>query len=408
MSSIEPFPLTPVEVASGLVFGFGVAVSEPFGRRGVTPVAAFEAAVLEALDRPPCLVSFSGGRDSSAVLAVATRVARREGLPLPIPATHRFPSVALSDEATWQELVVEHLGLRDWFRNDVDDELDAVGPVSTSVLRRHGLLWPFNTFFHMPLLEAAKGGSLLTGICGDEVFGDSPWARARLVLSGSVLPRPRDALRVGLALAPVGVRARVLRRRLDADFPWLRYGILERVLRASAAEDATEPFGWAESFRWRHSLRYWQVAQRSLAVLAADTDTKIVHPFADQAFSAALASLPRDRRFRTRSEAMAMLVGDWLPPALVSRVGKASFDAAFFNVHSRALTAAWGGEGADPAHVDVGALREHWQNPHPDGRSFLLVQAAWLAGAQATAVAESPDPGEKIPLSGWAADRPEE
>ena len=57
-----------------------------------TPRAAFEAAILPGLRRSPCLVSFSGGRDSSAVLATATAVARREGLPLPVPITHRFPS----------------------------------------------------------------------------------------------------------------------------------------------------------------------------------------------------------------------------------------------------------------------------------------------------------------------------
>lgn len=387
MSPAPPFPLAPLEVASGLVFGFGEAVPGRFGSQNKTPVAAFEQAALAALQRPPCLVSFSGGRDSSAVLAVATRVARREGLPLPIPATHRFPSVALSDEAEWQELVVAHLGLHDWFRNDVDDELDSVGPVATDVLRRHGLLWPFNTFFHMPLLEAARGGSLLTGIGGDEIFGDSRWARARAVLSGAERPHPRDALRVALALAPRGLRARVLRRRLDIDFPWLRPEALKRVLDLSAAEDATEPFGWSKSFRWWHSLRYWQAAQRSLAVLAADADVRIGHPFAEPAFSAALAALPRSMRFHDRAEALAILVGDWLPATLIERTGKASFDAAFFNVHSRALTATWQGEGADPDYVDAGALREHWHSPHPDGRSFLLLQSAWLARERATSAA---------------------
>jgi asparagine synthase (glutamine-hydrolysing) len=179
----------------------------------------------------------------------------------------------------------------------------------------------------------------------------------------------------------------VLRRRLDVDFPWLRPEALKRVLDLSAAEDATEPFGWSKSFRWWHSLRYWQAAQRSLDVLAADVDVRIGHPFAEPAFSAALAALPASMRFRDRAEAMAMLVGDWLPATLIGRTGKASFDAAFFNVHSRALTATWQGQGVDPEHVEAASLREHWRSPHPDGRSFLLLQSVWLARERAASAA---------------------
>ena len=54
--------------------------------------------MLRALRRPPCLVSFSGGLDSSALLAVATAVARREGLDDPVPATLVVPGSPESDE----------------------------------------------------------------------------------------------------------------------------------------------------------------------------------------------------------------------------------------------------------------------------------------------------------------------
>jgi hypothetical protein len=92
--------LSPLEVASGLVLDPRRSRARlPSVRQGTTPRAALEAAVLPALRRSPCLVSFSGGRDSSAVLAVAASVARREGLPLPIPATNRFPGARLTDEA---------------------------------------------------------------------------------------------------------------------------------------------------------------------------------------------------------------------------------------------------------------------------------------------------------------------
>ena len=114
---------------------------------------ALESAVLRVLQRPPCAVSFSGGRDSSAVLALATHLARREGLPLPIPATNRFPAVESSNETEWQERVVTHLGLDEWVRLEHDDELDCVGSIAQETLGRHGLLWPFNAHFHVPLLR---------------------------------------------------------------------------------------------------------------------------------------------------------------------------------------------------------------------------------------------------------------
>jgi asparagine synthase (glutamine-hydrolysing) len=74
------FRTTPLALASGVVWGRDPAASPlPPAPPGVTVRAALEAVMVRALHRPPCVVSFSGGRDSSAVLALATHVARREG-----------------------------------------------------------------------------------------------------------------------------------------------------------------------------------------------------------------------------------------------------------------------------------------------------------------------------------------
>ena len=95
------YQLAPLEVATGLVLGVDPRREVVAPRLDVaeSPLRAFERAVLPALRRGPCLVSFSGGRDSSAVLAVATGIARREGLPLPIPVTNVFPGAATTDES---------------------------------------------------------------------------------------------------------------------------------------------------------------------------------------------------------------------------------------------------------------------------------------------------------------------
>lgn len=378
------YRLSPLEIASGLVLGNDDLPCEPPSPPKETPIAALEREVLRGLERPPCVVSFSGGRDSSGILAVATRVSRREGLPLPIPATNCFRGDDHAGEAIWQERIVSHLRLPDWFRNDVDDELDCVGPVATEVLRRHGLLWPFNAHFHVPLLGAAAGGALLTGVGGDEALSPTRWARAADVLSRRTSPRPRDALTVSLALAPRALRVPVLRRRLNVSFPWLRPRSARRVLNAWAWEGAGEPLRWAQRYGWWRSLRYVQVGQQSLGLLAADVDVRLVHPFSAPTFSDALARMDPDTRFRNRTEAMTMLFGDLLPPEVLGRISKASYDEAFFNRHCRVLVAAWQGEGADPEHVDRVALRRTWSEAEPDPRSFLLLQAAWLANSPAS------------------------
>jgi hypothetical protein len=104
----------PWEIASGVALGLDPSAGALPADGPADPRAALDAVLLRALGRPPCLVSFSGGRDSSAVLAAAAAVARREGLALPVPLTYRFAAVAETDEARWQERVVGRLDLPDW------------------------------------------------------------------------------------------------------------------------------------------------------------------------------------------------------------------------------------------------------------------------------------------------------
>jgi asparagine synthetase B (glutamine-hydrolysing) len=381
LTAPEPYRLSPLEVSCGLVFGVDRAKPPvPHLPRGMTPVQALEEAIRPALERAPCLVSFSGGRDSSAVLAVAAGLARREGLELPIPATNRFHGSTDADERDWQEQVVAHLGLRDWVALEFTDELDCVGPVATKVLRRHGLLWPFNAYFHQPLLAAARGGSLLTGAGGDEVLSPSSWTRAQAVLTGRALPEPRDLLRVGFALSPKPVRRRVIARRMPMDvLQWLHEPVQRNVISLWAAELSGEPVRWPARFRWWRRLRYVRVSLESLALLAADEDVQVVHPLADARFSTALGRLPRADRFSDRTDGMRLLFSGVLPEALLARRTKASFDQPFWSTHSRELVGRWNGEAVEASLVDLDALRDMWHSDSPDGRSFQLLQAVRLA-----------------------------
>lgn len=380
MSALEhDEQLQPLEIATGLAFGDadGVeAVSRDFTG---TPLEALEHELLPALDRSPCIVSFSGGRDSSCVLAAATALARREGLPLPVPATNFFAGAPNTEESEWQERVVAHLELPEWIRLGFVDELDAVGPIACAVLRRHGLLWPFNAHFHVPLLEAAADGALVTGVGGDEVLGVSRWNRANAVLERRVRPAPCDVLAVTLALSPLRLRRLVLTHRRRETLSWLR-PTAQRALRATlAAEEAAEPRVYHERVRWWRRRRSVRLGFRSLSLLAADAGATIVHPLATSAFGSAAARIAPVGGPSDRGAFMRQIFGNLLPDAVYGRVSKATFDEAFWRIHARALAQRWNGEGVPTELVDAEGLRAQWARPVPDGHTYTLLQAAWLA-----------------------------
>jgi asparagine synthetase B (glutamine-hydrolysing) len=376
----DRYRLTALEVAAGVPSGGDPhAPSLPPSRPNDTPREALERAIIVALKRPPCLVSFSGGRDSSAVLATAVHAARRNGLRLPIPVTLRFPTAPETDESAWQDRVVGHLGLDDWVRLEFNDELDLVGPIARRVLQSHGLVWPSNAHFHVPILEAATGGSLLTGIDGDVLFGGWRWVRAASVLAGSARPEPRDALRIGLALAPTPLRRLVERRRARVGLPWLRPLAARALGRSWAMEAAQEPLRWDARVRWWASRRYLRVNLWTFDLLAGDADAHVVHPLADPEFLTAVSRAGGRSGWGDRTQIMRMLFGDLLPEEVLTRVSKAVFDQVFWSSSSRSLIEHWQGEGVDPELVDPAALYLAWSSPRPPALTSSLLQAAWLA-----------------------------
>ncbi len=373
----SPVPrLSPLEVAAG--FPIGAAAPTPSTEVPAGgPVAALEDAMLPALQRGPCVVSFSGGRDSSAILALATRLARREGLAVPVPVTLRFPEAPAADESAWQEQVVRHLGLIEWERVEVTDELDLVGPVAGVVLRRHGLLWPPNTHFHQPILDRARGGAVLTGIDGDGLFASWRWARPARIVRGRLRPQSSDLPRMLLASAPTTLRGAVERRRPPIALRWLSARGQADLDEVRAEERASEPARWDRWIDWYARRRSLRMVIEGLRLLAGDVDVLPVHPFADPRF---LGTLARDRRWGgigDRTRAMELLCGDLLPQEVVQRGSKAGLDVPFWNRHSRAFARAWDGDGAGEL-VDARALRDEWRSATPHACASTLLQAQWL------------------------------
>lgn len=299
---------------------------------------------------------------------------------MPVPVTLRFAEVGTSREDEWQAEVVRHLDIADWVRLDLADEVDCVGPVAQEVLLRHGVVWPFNAHFLLLPLRAATGGSLLTGIGGDELLLPSDRLQATLALTRRRPLQRRDIRRVAAAMAPVVAR-KVVRRRRDSGFrfPWLRPAAEAAFVEKLVDSDATTPLRWDRQVR-RHlwPSRHVQVARSSLAAMAAAEGVRIAHPLTDPTVLAALARDGGMVGFVSRTEAMRSLFGDLLPENVLSRRSKASFDGAFWNCHSREFAAWWDGSGVDLDLVDPEALARTWADDPPDTRSYLLLQSIWL------------------------------
>ncbi|MGH3630183.1 MAG: asparagine synthase-related protein, partial [Sciscionella sp.] len=159
------YQMDQLEIAGGWINGLDLAPL-PRGPHA-SPRKVLERSLCRYLTRSPCVVAFSGGRDSSVVLATAVSVARREGLPLPIPITLTYPDSPNTEESDWQRRVLEYLGITERVVLTVHDEHDPVGPIATPLLRRHGLMCAPNFAPTWRMMDVARGGVLLTGEGGD-------------------------------------------------------------------------------------------------------------------------------------------------------------------------------------------------------------------------------------------------
>jgi asparagine synthase (glutamine-hydrolysing) len=372
--------LSRQERATGLVLGADVgryiSLPAPTGH----PRSALFDAVVPLLSKSPCAISFSGGWDSSLILAVAVHAAREHGFPLPLPVTIRFPGHASADESGWQELVVKHLGLKDWKRIEVTDELDFLGETACAGLVAHGQLWPPNVHFHAPIFAAARGAAVLTGFDGDGLFGTWRWSRPWSVLLRLEPARPRDVLRLAAALAPTPLRRTLLMACSEQPrVTWLKPDAERRFRRHFASEAAGEPRRWDRRVAWFAQRRLLTLTVRSLDMLADGHGTQVVHPLLDPRFLAAIATHGGRGGYGGRARTVRTLFGDLLPDQLLTRRTKAVFGRALWGPRARTFAAAWDGSGIDVELVDIGALRRSWTLPSPPLGAATLLQGAWLS-----------------------------
>lgn len=370
------YTMDPLEIAGGWVNGYD-PVPRPSGPHE-SPRQVLDRLLLAHLDRSPCLVAFSGGRDSSVLLAAAVSVARREGLPLPVPITLSYPDVRDADESQWQDTVLTHLGITDRIVLTVHDEHDPLGPVATPVLRRHGLVWPPNVAPTIRLMTMARGGTLLTGEGGDEAFGLKRVTPLTKLLSRKGLVSPgvyADALS---ALTPAALRRRTaLRGRYRR--PWLRQEVEAELARRDAADMAAFALHAGRNTWQFMTRRAVRIAYETVRVLGADMDVTYVQAFAEPDLVAAVAKEAGFFGWTGRTATMRALFDDLLPREVFERSTKALFANAVFRRFTREFARTWNGSGVDTDLVDPDALRETWLSPDPHAPSMSLLQQAWLA-----------------------------
>ncbi len=369
----------PLEVAAGWVYGSMPATSPP--HTSATPREALDDVIRPSLVDGPCYVTFSGGRDSSAVLAAATALARREGHALPVPVTRVYPDLPDTDESDWQRAVVDHLGLTEWVRLELrDGESDLLGPEARDALGSRGVLWPPALQTHGVVFEQLRGGSLLTGEGGDAVLG------ARRVTPLAALRhgrRPDRALvnHSAIAALPRRARQRIARQLMQTSVQrrWLRPAAFERHVRLLAADAAAEPLLYATATWSITHLRSFATISHNHAAAAAEYDIRATDPLLDRRFVAALARAGGRGGFLGRTATMHALFSDVLPPAVLGRTSKASFNHAHAGAATREFARTWDGSGVDEELVDVDRLRSVWLSDEPTMATGVLLHGAWLA-----------------------------
>ncbi|MHA7985482.1 asparagine synthase-related protein [Rathayibacter sp. CAU 1779] len=346
-------------------------------RSDSTARQALEEEIAQFLAVGTSFVSFSGGRDSSAVLAVACHVAHARGLVAPRPVILRYPGDTDSDETAWQALVLDHLDIDDPVVLDVTERSTYLDADVRASLRRHGLLFPAALHLKNHILLSASGNGLLTGEGGDEVLGTRRVTPFALLLR--YRRRPSKALLSWAWAAGATPRGRARRTARDyaEQLPWITQKA-RRMLANDLAAEERAPLHWGRETRAMASGRVALTLAHNLQLLADEYNVRVAHPLQSPAFMFALAREGGRWGYAGRTDLMRHLFSDLLPDALLSRSTKAHFGAVRWGTPEREFARSWDGGGVPDDLVDVEALRSEWLSERPAGASVPLLHAAWL------------------------------
>ena len=300
-------------------------------------------------------------------------VSRTRELPLPVPVTLWFEDPA-SHEEQWQRNVLDHLGISDWVRIPGDVEYGLLGTHASAMVREHGLVFPANAYTHLGLASPFRGGSLISGGGGDELFA-SPAAPLIRALSGHERVRLQSIAHFVKTSLPA--RSERTGVELLAGHSWIDAGSKKRLERAVGRSYWANPRRFDVALRNWVRDRYYRSVTRSLECAGESTGCTVVAPFLHPEFMAAFADAMGMGGPASRTAAMQQLFGDVLPAETVSRPTKADFTGALYQI-DRDFLDDWQGEGVPAGLVDVEALRRLWATPRPHAATNLLLQSAFF------------------------------
>lgn len=330
----------------------------------------------------PVFVSFSGGRDSSAILAVATSVARELGSDLPVPVTYRYPGDPNADEDEWQDLVLRHLGVTEPLVLDITEQHRLLGEPAQASMARRGLVWPVPANLQHEMYSQVGGATLLTGEGGDELLSGlrvAPVARVLRTFRRRRRPGRRQLWQAGRALLPQRVTTPGAAASLQQELvPWLR-GTARDQFAAEIRRDLTEPVRWDEAIRKAAQRPLGRAVYHNLDVVAREYDVRLVHPLLAPEFVSAWMVDGGRWGFTGRTTAMRYLFDDVLPERILGRSSKAFFNTSRFGDAERAFARQWDGRGLDRDHVDPEVLRQVWLRDDVGGPCDTALMAAWMA-----------------------------
>ena len=273
---------------------------------------------------------------------------------------------------------MRHLGLGEWHRVVLHDEVDAIGPLARTRLVAHGVLWPPNLAGDVPLIEAVPGGSLIDGEGGDEVLGDT-WHRVAELQQLVRAPWPLRKRRCG---TPSSLRSRT---GPDVRRPWtlgrpadVAPGGRSRT-RARGARPlrGAPPAPFSVSLQMVPRRRRQVLAARNRALLVAPYGVEISSPLLHPDVVHALAQQGGALGPGDRTAVLRDLVPDLFPDEVLGRTSKAVFQVLHGSAHAESPRTGRGrrrpraGRRRRPAAV-VGARAA--------APTAALLQSAWLAG----------------------------
>lgn len=350
------------------------AIATPHTRKvRDSPRTVLERVVASAFSDRPVYVLFSGGRDSSAVLALAIREARRLGADDPVPVIIRHRNAPRSEEREWQELVLDHLAVSSPRVVNFHGEQSLLSEAATESLRQHGLLWPPALHLHRAIYRTLEPGTILTGEGGD------------LIIEGRRITPLADTLRQGRLRTSLRAARQLMREtkvrsqlaeRLTEASPWLTPQARRHLY--SAVDSPPEPLRWNRSLKSDTSTRPAVLARSNFESVVRAHGHIPLNPLENAEFVRSLEHAGGMFGLGSRTQMMRYLFHDLLPDAVLSRTSKAAFNETRWLELEHSFARDWRGEGIDHDLIDAEALRHAWLSPMPSPLAAVHLHAAWL------------------------------